>query len=111
MNAKDVEKTLSFYAPDATVYPPNAPAALTADQRRQLWTQELALPGFRLDITASSVEVAHSDDIAVESGAFLLSADDKQGKPTATRGKYLTIWKKQQDGSWKAFQDIWNPDQ
>lgn len=111
MNAKDLEKTLSYYAPDATIFPPGAGAASTADLRRQVWSQELALPGFHLDLTASSVETAGSSDLAVETGAFVLSEDDKDGKPTAARGKYVCVWKRQPDGTWKAYQDIWNIDQ
>jgi ketosteroid isomerase-like protein len=111
MNARDLEKTLSYYAPDATIFPPGAGAASTADLRRQVWSQMLGLPGFHLDLTASSVETASGGDLAVETGAFVLSADDKQGKPTATRGKYVCVWKRQPDGSWKAYQDIWNVDQ
>jgi ketosteroid isomerase-like protein len=111
MNAKDIEKTLSFYAPDATAYPPNAPAASTPEMRRQVWAQMLALPGFHFDLTASSVEPSHNGDFAIETGAFTLSADGKDGKPAASRGKYVCVWKKQPDGSWKAYHDIWNLDQ
>ena len=111
INAKDIDKTLSFYAPDATVYPPGAPAASTPEQRRQVWTQEFALSGFRLDITASSVEAAASGDLAVETGSFVLGGFDKQGKSFATKGKYVCVWKRQKDGSWKAYQDIWNADE
>lgn len=111
INAKDIEKTLSYYAPDATVYPPGAAAATTPEQRRRVWVDEFALSGFRLDLTASSVEAAASGDLAVETGAFILSAYDEQGKPFAMKGKYVCVWKHQKDSSWKAYQDIWNADQ
>jgi ketosteroid isomerase-like protein len=111
MNSKDLEKTLSYYAPDATAYPPNSPAATTPEMRKQVWSQMLALPGFHLDLTASSVEPTHIADLAVETGAFVLSADGKDGKLSASRGKYVCVWKKQPDGSWKAYHDIWNLDQ
>lgn len=111
INAKDIDKTLFYYAPDATVYPPGAAAATTPDQRRQVWTEEFAQPGFRLDVTASSVEAAASGDLAVETGSFILSAYDKQGKPFAMKGKYVCVWKHQKDGSWKAYQEIWNANQ
>jgi ketosteroid isomerase-like protein len=34
----------------------------------------------------------------------------KDGKPFADKGKYLTVWKKQAAGSWKAIEDILNSD-
>jgi ketosteroid isomerase-like protein len=111
MNAKDLEKTLSYYAGDATAYPPNAPAASTPEMRRQVWSKMLAMPGFRLDLTASSVEPTNVGDLAIETGAFVLSADGKDGNPVASRGKYVCVWKKQPDGTWKAYHDIWNLDQ
>ena len=33
---------------------------------------------------------------------------DDNGVMIDTYGKYVTIWKKQQDGSWKIALDIWN---
>ena len=115
INAKDVDKTLSFYAADATAYPPGAAVAVSEDLRRKVWTDILAQPGFRLDVTASGVEPARSGDracdLAVENGAFILTLSDKQGNPIGTRGKYVVVWKKQIDGTWKAYHDIWNLDQ
>jgi len=34
----------------------------------------------------------------------------KGGKLTHDKGKYLTVWKKQADGSWKIYRDINNSD-
>src|SRR6266702_2067927 len=33
-----------------------------------------------------------------------------KGKASSDRGKYLAVWKKQADGSWKAEADTWNSD-
>ena len=52
-----------------------------------------------------------SGDIAYERGTFELTAKDKRGKPTTSKGKYVVVWKKQADGFWKAVADIWNADQ
>jgi hypothetical protein len=30
------------------------------------------------------------------------------GKLASEKGKYVTVWKKQKDGTWRAIQDIWN---
>jgi ketosteroid isomerase-like protein len=35
---------------------------------------------------------------------------DPSGKPINDRGKYLAVWKKQPDGTWKCVMDIWNSD-
>lgn len=111
MNAKDLEKSLSFYADEAHVFPPGQPIATTKEQRGQLWAQAFALPGFAISLTTTKVEVARSGDLAFETGAFEELANDKKGKPMTTKGKYVVVWCKQADGSWKAVADIWNADQ
>ena len=32
------------------------------------------------------------------------------GTQVSEKGKYVTAWKKQKDGTWKAIHDIWNAD-
>ncbi|MBI3670489.1 MAG: hypothetical protein HY237_11995, partial [Acidobacteria bacterium] len=64
-----------------------------------------------LETASSRIEAAKSGDIGYETGTFQLSAKDKKGKATTTIGKYVVVWKKQSDGSWKAAADIWNADQ
>src|SRR5712691_6551412 len=58
--AKDLEKTLSFYADDAAMFPPNVPIAATKEARRQLWSAFMATPGYALEIKTSKVEAARS---------------------------------------------------
>ena len=39
-----------------------------------------------------------------------MTIQPKSGKPVQDRGKFLTVWKKQPDGSYKAIRDIFNSD-
>ncbi len=108
---KDLEKTLSFYAADAQYLAAGRPAATTADERRRLWVEDFATPGFSSDESTAKIEVAGSGDLAYQRGAYTLGAEDGQGKPTKSTGKFVVIWKKQSDGKWKAIVDIDNADQ
>ncbi len=109
--AKDLERTLAFYADDAVAFPPNAPVAPTKEDRRKLWSQAYAMPGFGITLATTKVEASKSADLAYETGIFELTANDKKGKPATTKGKYVVVWKKQADGAWRAVADIWNTDQ
>jgi len=109
--AKDLEKTMSFYVDDAMVLSPKVPLIQGKGTIRQRWTQMFAIPGPGLTFTTGDVEVARSDDLAWEHGAYEFATTDKKGKSTTERGKYITIWKKQADGSWKVAADMDNPDQ
>jgi len=48
------------------------------------------------------------DDTAYEVGKYRYDYQD-DGKPAVAEGKYVVIWKKQKDGSWKVFMDMGVP--
>ena len=108
--AKDVDKTVSYYADGAIVMPPNAAAVTTKEAIRKTWNDLLTAPGFSGGWKATKVEVARSSDIAYVSGTYEMTLNDASGKPVTDRGKYLEAVKKQADGSWKCVADIWNSD-
>jgi uncharacterized protein (TIGR02246 family) len=110
--AKDVAKFVSFYAPDAAVYPFGAPRVTGADNIRKYWSDFLTSPNFVSgSVTPATIEVAASGDLAWETGTFALEMKDARGKPATTTGKYVVVWKKQPGGQWKAVADIFNTDQ
>ncbi|MGA7839792.1 MAG: DUF4440 domain-containing protein [Candidatus Acidiferrales bacterium] len=109
--AKDLDKAVSFYADDALVLPDKAPAITGNENIRKNWAPLLALPGPGLSWKTGSVVVARSGELAYETGAYNFVTTDKKGKSTDYKGKYLLIWKKQSDGSWKVAVDTDNGDQ
>jgi uncharacterized protein (TIGR02246 family) len=108
--AKDLEKTVSYYADDAIVMPPNAPPATTKEAIRSAWNEMLIGPGAAISWKATKVEVAKSGDLAYVSGTYEEMMTDASGKRVQDRGKYVEIFKKQADGTWKVIVDIWNSD-
>jgi len=108
--AKDLDKTVSYYADDAIVMPPNASAATTKEAIRSAWKEMLTTPGAAISWKATKVEVAKSGDLACVSGAYEQTTIDASGKPVTDRGKYVEVWEKQADGKWKCSADIWNSD-
>lgn len=109
--AKDLEKVLTAYADDASMFAPNAPIATGKEAIRQAWSQFMGSPGYALSWQATKVEVARSGDLGYEVGTYELTLNDAKGKPGTTPGKYVVVWKKQADGSWKIVADIFNADQ
>jgi len=109
--AKDLDKTISFYADDALQFPEKAPAAKGKENIRKNWAPLLAAPGAGLSFQTTTVEIARSGELAYETGTYDFVTTDKQGKSSDEKGKYVVVWKKQNDGSWKAAVDIDNPDQ
>ena len=109
--AKDVDKAVSFYTDDAEQMSPKGPPVRGKENIRKGWAGMLATPGPGLSFQTTSVEVARSGDIAYETGTYDFATTDKNGKTQEEKGKYVVIWKKQSDGSWKAAVDMDNSDQ
>ncbi|MEY2496101.1 MAG: hypothetical protein QOJ45_2593 [Verrucomicrobiota bacterium] len=103
--AKDVDKTVSFYADDATVLPPNQSMVTSKTGIRTLWK------GFLESLTNISwkttrVEIAKSGDMGYLIGTYAMTMKDG-AKDT---GKYCEVWKKQADGKWKVAADMFSSD-
>jgi ketosteroid isomerase-like protein len=110
INTKDVDKFVAYYAPDAVVLPPNMPMASTPDAIKKAIGEFMAMPGLSMTFQTSSAVVARSGDVGYTYGTYAMSANGPDGKPIQDKGKYVTVWKKQADGSWKAVVDTFNSD-
>ena len=108
-SAKNVDKTVSYYSNDAVVLPPNAAVATTKEAIHAQWKKDIEsmVSG---SWKATRVEVAKSGDMAYVSGTYKWAAKDASGKTVKDHGKYLEVWEKQADGSWKCGADCWNSD-
>jgi|HubBroStandDraft_6_1064221.scaffolds.fasta_scaffold01567_4 uncharacterized protein (TIGR02246 family) len=109
--ARDLDKAVSFYADDAVMFPDKQPKLEGKADIRKGWQQSFEAPGPGLSFATTKVDVAHSADMAWESGTYDFAIADKKGKVTHTIGKYVVVWKKQFDGAWKVVADIDNHDQ
>lgn len=108
--ARDVDKTVSYYTADAVVMPPNIPALTTKEAIRGLWQSMLGSAGFAGGWKATRVEVARSSDLAYVTGSYEFTERDAGGGPMTDKGKFLEVWKKQTDGSWKCVVDMFSSD-
>jgi uncharacterized protein (TIGR02246 family) len=107
--SKDVDKVVSFYAEDGAIYAPNTPVAAGHPAIKVAWTGMLNLPGFMVNWVPSRVEVARSADVAWSTGTYTMTSN-VPGNSTTDHGKYVAVWKKQGDGTWKVEADIFNSD-
>ena len=108
--AKDLDKSVAFVTDDGSVLAPNAPIATGHAAIRQLFSGFFALPNLKISWHPVRVEVARSGELGYTSGAYEMIFNDPSGKLISDKGKYVTVWKKQRDGSWKVLLDIFNSD-
>jgi len=53
-------------------------------------------------------DMSASGDLGYTYGNYVYKSKNKEGKTVANYGKYVSIWKKQKDGSWKVVVDMGN---
>jgi uncharacterized protein (TIGR02246 family) len=103
--AKDAAATASFYADNAVLMAPGGPASNGKDAILKGFTAMMADKNFALSFAPAKIEVAKSSDLAYDLGDFSLTVSDPKGKAQTLKGKYVVVWGKQSDGSWKALVD------
>ena len=109
--AKDVDKIGAFYADDASMFDPDAPVISGKAAIKEAYKPFLADKNSSLTFVSDKVDVAKSGDLGYSQGAYTMTFTDPKTKKVLTdRGKYVTVYKKQTDGSWKAVADIGNED-
>jgi uncharacterized protein (TIGR02246 family) len=105
---RDAERVASFYAEDALAYPPNEPLAVGRAAAQKVWAAYFADPTFMISWQTTHAEV--KGDLGYTAGTYEDSFKGPDGNTVNETGKYVCVWKKQKDGSWKAIRDIWNAD-
>lgn len=107
MNEKDVAADLSNYTADAVLMTPGMPMMKGQDAMRSGLKDLMADPNFKIDFASDRVEVADSGDMAATRGSYTLTVTDPSTKqPINDKGSYVTVFRKQKDGMWKAVLDI-----
>ncbi len=107
LNAGDVAKWASHYADDAIVMMANSPA-WRGRAEFEAGAKAMFAYAAMSDFKVTTEDVLLSGDIAVESGSNEMTMTPTGGKPMTDKGKYVTTWKRQADGSWKIVRDIMN---
>jgi ketosteroid isomerase-like protein len=63
---------------------------------------------YHLTWTPEGARMSESGDMGFTWGSYEGRSKDRDGTPTVTTGRYMTVWKKQSDGSWKVELDASN---
>ena len=108
--SKSLDMFMSYYAADASVYPPGKTIANGTAAIRAALLPMTGLPGFALQWSPTKANMSASGDLGYTAGSYALTMNDANGRPAIERGKYVEVWKKQSDGTWKVIEDIFNAD-
>jgi len=104
---RGVEGWVSWFTDDGTMYPPARDAiegrAAIREQMGDLYDPRSGQGGLRLDWQPIRAEVSESGELGWTTGTskVVTTAGMRQGR-------YITVWRKQADGSWKVWADLGN---
>jgi uncharacterized protein (TIGR02246 family) len=109
--AHDFDKVMSFYASDATLFLPGMPMLKGADAIKAAMRDAFGNPNVAVAVRPEDIVVAASGDIAYGYGTGMSTITDPATRAVTTEhSKWVTVFRKQPDGSWQAVADIYNSD-
>jgi ketosteroid isomerase-like protein len=104
-NTGDVDRIMRFYGPayvDVNLRNP----VQTWDERREYYAKVMKRPGIRLSVRPDDILVR--GDLALVRGTILLSQDDGPGvEATRKELRYLEVFERREDGTWRT---LWGMD-
>ena len=96
----------ALYTEDATLLPPDSDMIKGLGGIEAFWKGGLQM-GIK-EAVLTTVDVSAAGELAYEIGTFALKVQPEGKEPIGQKGKYVVVWKKAPDGSWKLHVDIWN---
>ena len=104
--ARSVDTLAAHYSDDAALINPGAALAADAASRRAGIEQFISDPTMKIDFASDRVLVAKSGELATSRGHYSIETTDPKTKLSKTEsGTYLTVYRKQADGGWRAVED------
>ena len=105
------ENWINYFAEDACgLYPGNGILCGKAAIKTSM-VSLFADPNFSLTFDSTRAMASKGGDMVFSQGTYTLTmTNPKTKKPMTDEGKYLTVYTKQADGTWKAVADTYNSD-
>ena len=104
---KDADKLAAYYADDAVLMAPGMAPSVGRESIRATLRQLVADPALSLRFSSAKIDVAESGDLGYTRGAYVMTMTDPQTKKVIhDQGSYVTTYRKDADGKWRAVADI-----
>jgi uncharacterized protein (TIGR02246 family) len=109
--AKDADKWASYFAENGRALYPGAATLNGKAAIKAAMAPYFADPNFSLSFESTRAMASKGGDMVYSQGTYTMTmTNPKTKKPITDKGKYLTVFTKQADGSWKAVADTFNSD-
>ena len=108
LNGGDAAGVAALYTDDAVLLPPDAARIDGREGIQGAW-QKFIDADYR-DVAMTTQEVDDFGDVANEVGTISATAPRENGGRGQLAGKYVAVWKRGRDDTWRLHRDIWNFD-
>ena len=105
-NAGDGAGVAALYTDDAALLPPGEARIDGRAAIEAFW--QGAIDAGLSDLALQVDEVEEDGAFAYEVSSFSLAAPGENDTKVTVTGKYIVVWKKGDDGTWRLHRDIWN---
>jgi len=105
-NAGDAAGVAVQYSADARLMPPNSPI-VQGRSDIEAFVKEFVQTGAKLKFDLLTVHEA--PELCAAVGRYEMDFPPESGAPQ-DRGKFIEVWKRQDDGSWLVVDDVFNSD-
>jgi uncharacterized protein (TIGR02246 family) len=104
------DKVLAYYGDNAIQMPPNMAAVKGKDAIKAFWEQMMKSGMKMTAVDFTTVDLQASGTMAYEIGTYSMSVSAGKMGEMKDKGKYVTLWRGQADGTWKLSAETWNTD-
>jgi ketosteroid isomerase-like protein len=102
---RDFTEYGKYYAQQRTLALPGSPIT------QENGPPKIQLPdGYAIKMVTVKTDFSDAGDLGYALGTYAQTAPDKSGKLQSTVGKWMSVFRKQADGSWGAVADTYNVD-
>ncbi len=103
----DIQTLVLLGSDDIVCMSPNDTTLYGKDEWKAWWEEYFQF--FRISaLTESDRDVVIAGDYATEIWGYMIAIVPESGTRFRDDGRFLTIWKRQADDSWKIWQIMWN---
>ncbi len=109
MKSGNSDKILAYYTEDAMQMAPNMAMVKGKAAIKDFQAQMSKMMKIN-DAKFTSVDIDAGGKVAYEVGTYEMTITMGNAPSMNDKGKYIAIWKHQEDGSWKVSAETWNSD-
>ena len=108
--AKDLKAIVAFYADDAVLMPTAEPLISGKAAIANEWEHILAIPDMQNTSKLIRLEASSANDLAYTMGSYQSRMMGEDGEMVSEPGKWLSVWRRHPDGTWRIIVDTYNTD-